>query len=79
MCIFKRVKELICEHLQIDELEMDKTSSLIELGMTSLTFVQMIVAFETAFGITFDDDDFNPEKFKSVHDFYSYIKHRIIE
>ena len=57
---------------------MDETQALIELGMTSLSFVQIIIAFENEFDIEFSDEDFNAEKFKVVDDFVSYVKEKTI-
>lgn len=73
----ERITTLLEENLQISKSEINETQDLLELGMTSLSFVQIIVAFENEFDIEFDDDDFNAEKFKNVNDFVFYIEKKI--
>jgi acyl carrier protein len=75
--VSERVNALIQEVLQVSKSEILQTQDLLELGMTSLSFVRIIATLETEFEIEFDDNDFDIEKFEYVNDFTSYIQKKI--
>ena len=59
--------------LTIDKKMYASELTLKELGMTSLSFVKIVVAIEEEFDIEFDDNDFEMDKFTFVDDLISYI------
>jgi acyl carrier protein len=67
-----RVKQIIVEQLGVDEAEVTPTASFVDdLGADSLDTVELVMAFEEAFGIEIPDDD--AEKIATVKDAISYI------
>jgi acyl carrier protein len=68
----ERVKQIIVEQLGVDEAEVTPTASFVDdLGADSLDIVELVMAFEEAFGIEIPDED--AEKIASVKDAISYI------
>ncbi len=53
----KRVKEIVIEHLGVDEAKVTEEASFIDdLGADSLDTVELVMAFEEEFGIEIPDD-----------------------
>jgi acyl carrier protein len=68
----QKVKQIIVEQLGVDEGQVDKTASFIDdLGADSLDIVELVMAFEEAFGMEVPDED--AEKLKTVGDAIQYI------
>jgi acyl carrier protein len=68
----ERVKQIIVEQLGVDEAEVTPTASFVDdLGADSLDTVELVMAFEEAFGIEIPDED--AEKIASVKDAITYI------
>jgi acyl carrier protein len=66
------VKQIIVEQLGVDEGQVDKTASFVDdLGADSLDIVELVMAFEEAFGMEVPDED--AEKMKTVGDSIQYI------
>jgi acyl carrier protein len=64
---FARVKKIIVEQLGVEENEVTPEASITEdLGADSLDQVELVMAFETEFGIDIPDEE--AEKIKSVGD-----------
>lgn len=64
---FARVKKIIVEQLGVEENEVTMEASITEdLGADSLDQVELVMAFETEFGIDIPDEE--AEKIKSVGD-----------
>ena len=73
MDIDKKVKEIICEQLSVEESEVTPEASFVEtLNADSLDIVELVMAFEEAFNIEIPDDE--AEKIRSVNDALVYIK-----
>ncbi|MDD7303624.1 MAG: acyl carrier protein [Bacteroidaceae bacterium] len=71
-----KVKEIIVEKLGVDEADVVETASFTQdLGADSLETVELIMAFETEFGITIPDDE--SEKIATVGDAITYIKEHV--
>jgi acyl carrier protein len=68
----ERVKQIIVEQLGVDEAEVTPTASFVDdLGADSLDTVELVMAFEEAFGVEIPDED--AEKIATVKDAISYI------
>ncbi|MCX6598020.1 MAG: acyl carrier protein [Acidobacteria bacterium] len=68
----QKVKQIIVEQLGVDEGQVDKTASFVDdLGADSLDIVELVMAFEEAFGLEVPDED--AEKMKTVGDAIDYI------
>jgi|SRR6201997_3604154 acyl carrier protein len=68
----ERVKQIIVEQLGVDEAEVTPTASFVDdLGADSLDQVELVMAFEEAFGIEVPDED--AEKMTTVKDAIEYI------
>jgi acyl carrier protein len=69
----ERVKQIIVEQLGVDETEVTPTASFVDdLGADSLDTVELVMAFEEAFGIEIPDED--AEKIATVKDAVAYIE-----
>jgi len=68
----ERVKQIIVEQLGVDEAEVTPTASFVDdLGADALDQVELVMAFEEAFGIEVPDED--AEKMTTVKDAVEYI------
>jgi acyl carrier protein len=64
---FERVKKIIVEQLGVEENEVTPEASITDdLGADSLDQVELVMAFETEFGIDIPDEE--AEKIKTVQD-----------
>ena len=64
---FDRVKKIIVEQLGVEENEVTREASITDdLGADSLDQVELVMAFETEFGIDIPDEE--AEKIKTVGD-----------
>ncbi|HEV3218994.1 MAG TPA: acyl carrier protein [Candidatus Acidoferrales bacterium] len=71
--IEERVKQIIVEQLGVDEGEVTPTASFVDdLGADSLDVVELVMAFEEAFGLEIPDED--AEKIATVKDAITYIE-----
>ena len=69
----ERGKQIIVEQLGVDEGEVTPTASFVDdLGADSLDTVELVMAFEEAFGIEIPDED--AEKIATVKDAVEYIQ-----
>ncbi len=69
---FPRVKKIIVEQLGVEESEVTQEASITDdLGADSLDQVELVMAFETEFGIDIPDEE--AEKIKTVGDAVSKI------
>ena len=69
----ERVKQIIVEQLGVDEAEVTATATFVDdLGADSLDTVELVMAFEEAFGIEIPDED--AEKIATVKDAVDYIQ-----
>jgi acyl carrier protein len=68
----ERVKQIIVEQLGVDAGEVTPNASFVDdLGADSLDTVELVMAFEEAFGIEIPDED--AEKIATVKDAIEYI------
>ena len=69
----EKVKKIVVEHLGVDEAKVTPEASFIDdLGADSLDTVELVMAFEEAFGVEIPDDA--AEKILTVQDAISYIE-----
>ena len=69
---FDKVKEIVIDYLKCSEEDVVPSASLTDdLGADSLDAVDLIMALEDAFGITFSEDA--ATKMKTVGDIVAYI------
>ncbi len=68
-----KIKNLIAEQLYIDASEINEESKFVDdLGADSLDIVQMLIAMEKEFGVSFEDDEI--AEIKTVRDAVSLIE-----
>ena len=61
--MIEKVKQLIADQLYISADEVDLEKKFVEdLGADSLDIVQMLIAMENEFGVSFDDDELTTVK-----------------
>lgn len=71
--VAEKVKKIIVEHLGVEETKVVENASFIDdLGADSLDTVELVMAFEEAFGIEIPDEA--AEKILTVKDAVDYIK-----
>ncbi|MBM4140342.1 MAG: acyl carrier protein [Nitrospira sp.] len=71
----EKVKEIISKQLGVRQAEITPESSFVEdLGADSLDTVELVMAFEEAFGIEIPDED--AEKISKVKDAIEYINNK---
>jgi acyl carrier protein len=71
--LFKRVQEIICEQLGVDEGEVTASADFVDdLGADSLDMVELTMAFEEAFDLQIADED--AEKIRFVKDAVEYLE-----
>ena len=71
--VAERIKKIVAEHLEIDEAKVTESSSFFDdLGADSLDKVEMVMAFEEAFGCEIPDDA--AEKITTVQDAITFIE-----
>jgi acyl carrier protein len=73
MDVEKKVQEIICEQLSVEESEVTPEASFVEtLNADSLDIVELIMAFEEQFNIDIPDEE--AEKLRTVSDAIKHIK-----
>lgn len=71
--VFDKIKSLLAEQLCIEESEIKVDSDLVaDLGADSLDMVQLLIAMEKEFGISFGDDDL--KNVKTVQDVINFVE-----
>ena len=69
----EKLKQIIVEQLGVDENQVEPSASFVDdLGADSLDIVELVMAFEEAFGLDIPDED--AEKIKTVKDAVDYIE-----
>jgi acyl carrier protein len=69
----EKVKSIIVDQLGVNESEVTGSASFIDdLGADSLDIIELVMAFEEAFGIEIPDED--AEKIKTVQDAIQYVE-----
>lgn len=74
----QKVKTIIVEQLGVDEAQVDGTAAFVDdLGADSLDIVELVMAFEEAFGIEVPDED--AEKMRTVKEAVDYITAKVVK
>ncbi|KEI98764.1 hypothetical protein N496_03930 [Clostridium botulinum A2B3 87] len=73
------IKKILKENLEIesDLSDIDLDQHLIELGLDSIYFIQLIVAFESEFDIQFDEEELDMENFSTINNIINYLNVKI--
>ena len=73
MDIFDKVREILCDQLDLDESTVNEDSNIVEdLGADSLDSVDIILALEDEFDIQIPDEE--TENIKTVGDLCNYVE-----
>lgn len=73
--VFEKVKETLCEQLDVEEDKVTLEASIIEdLGADSLDVVDLIMSLEEEFEIEIPDEDV--EHMKTVGDIVNYVEEK---
>ncbi len=77
MKIFEKIREIIGEHLEIEDIESItlETSLMKDLEADSLDAVEVMMDIEDEFDIKIPDED--AEDFKNIKDIVDYVKEKI--
>jgi acyl carrier protein len=74
----QKIKEIVVERLGVDEAKVTMEASFIDdLGADSLDTVELVMAFEEAFGIEIPDED--AEKMVTVKDALGYLNQHVTQ
>lgn len=69
----EKVKSIIVDQLGVNETEVTASASFVDdLGADSLDTIELVMAFEEAFGIEIPDED--AEKIKTVQNAIEYVE-----
>ena len=72
----EKVKSIIVDQLGVSEAEVTETASFVDdLGADSLDTIELVMAFEEAFGIEIPDED--AEKIRTVKNAIDYIESHV--
>ena len=72
----EKVKSIIVDQLGVNESEVTGSASFVDdLGADSLDTIELVMAFEEAFGIEIPDED--AEKIKTVQNAIEYVEARV--
>jgi acyl carrier protein len=74
------LREMMVERLflKIKPEEIDPDKSLMEnYGIDSVQIAEIVVGTEAAFGISFDDDDFDPSQFTNVRSIAELVRRKL--
>ncbi|OPH56179.1 hypothetical protein BC351_28845 [Paenibacillus ferrarius] len=79
IAIADQLKEILKRELelggQIDQLQLE--DSLTSIGLSSVSFIKLIVAIENHFDFEFEDEDLNYKVFQKLQDIVNYVEKRI--
>ncbi len=76
MAVFDKVKDIIVDHLGVDEAEVKMESSFVDdLGADSLDTVEMIMSLEEEFNVTIEDSE--AEKLTTVGEAVKFIEKNV--
>ena len=71
----ERIIQIFKENAELPEniQEMNESSELAGLGITSIDFIKVIIAIEAEYGFEIDDDDLSLSNFQTIGDLVDYI------
>ncbi len=71
--VFEKIKEIICEQLEVDEKKVTMESSLIDdLGADSLDLIDLVMSIEDEYDVEVPDDMI--ESIKTIGDVVKFIE-----
>ena len=75
MEVFEKIKDLICEQLEVDEDKIKMKTTFEDIDADSLDVVELVMALEEEFNLEIADEEV--EKIKTVGDIVNYIEKQI--
>lgn len=75
------IKEILSENieLELDVSAIEAEQDLTDLGLDSVYFIQLMVAFENVFGLTFEEEDLDIENFITINKTINYLNKKLDE
>lgn len=74
--VFEKVKEILCEQLDVEEEKVTLESSIVDdLGADSLDVVDLVMSLEEEFDVEIPDEDV--ENMKTVGDIVKYVEKKL--
>jgi len=73
--VFEKIKDLICEQLEVDEDKIKMKTTFEDIDADSLDVVELVMALEEEFNLEIADEEV--EKIKTVGDIVNYIEKQI--
>lgn len=70
---YNKLADIIGQVTGVDKLEINENYNLIEAGVTSITFIKLIIAIENVFLFEFKDEDLDIFKLQTVKNLIEYI------
>lgn len=71
--VFEKIREIIADKLEIEEAQVQETSSFSDMQVDSLYMVEIMLSIEETFGITIDD----ASGMETVGDLCVYVENKI--
>lgn len=71
--VFDKIKNIICEQLEVEESQVTLESTFEDLGADSLDLFQVVIEIEEAFNIQLE----NAENIKCVKDAVEYVESKM--
>ena len=73
------IKDIIKEVLNESEMEIDMLADFSMLGLNSFDFINVVVEIEDKFGIEFDDEYLDYNRYKTFEEFCTYVENLQID
>lgn len=71
--VVKLAKEVLEKEISAE----DNNKSLVEMGLNSISFINLTIKIETEFGFEFNDDDLDFNRYKTLDTLRTYVEERI--
>ncbi|MGR6765254.1 acyl carrier protein [Paenibacillus sp. T2-29] len=73
--VFNGIQKII-KNIIFEVADISPSTNLIDLGITSILFIEIIVSIELKFDIEFDDEDLLFDNFIDVNSLFEYVVER---
>lgn len=77
--IEQKIRQIVKVNFGITEplLDFEMDLKLVDIGVSSITFIKTIVAIETEFDFEFDDEDLDYNKFPNIGSLVTYVQNKV--